>query len=156
MLCINLSGLTPFYPNCPLDGRNFGRNAEIVSGIKTILGAVALVVISGPPLQARGALADMFAQCAGRYSAEMEHAWLMGGSDAEVLGAQRGRFVTLLDATVAPTEAGTALSVRIEAKLAHASLLTLATFNTDTRRADVARATAHRHLQTCAGMLLEG
>lgn len=96
----------------------------------------------------------VFAGCAGRYSAEMEHAWLMGDSDSDVLQAQRSAFVSLLEATTPQGQERSVLSYRIDTKLAHASLLTLATFTDDEQKADVARSLAQQHLSQCRTLLL--
>ena len=92
----------------------------------------------------------VFAQCAGRYSAEMEHAWLLGRPGRQ---AQDGRqqMVALIDA-VAPHSGLSGpeiLGLRIDSKMAHAALLTRATFGRDAQ----ARRMAQRFVAGCHALL---
>lgn len=96
-----------------------------------------------------------FAACAGRFSAELEHARLMGGGeDARHLG-RREAFVELVDATAEPDAGRALLSHRIDAKHAQARLLQAGTFQQDKRRAQYAMRTAAAHLRQCDALLLE-
>lgn len=88
-------------------------------------------------------------------SAEMEHAWLTNDPAADAYKGQRLTFLTLLDATLPAGQERAALHHRIEAKLAHASLLTIATFSDRAERADHARTRAEWHLSACTEMLLD-
>lgn len=124
--------------------------------MKTILVAGALTISGLAPVSSRDIDFRTFAGCAARYSAEMEHAWLMSHPTAEELQDRRLQFLALLDATVPADQARNVMNYRIETKLAHASLLTLATFNDDERRAHSARVVAERHLSTCRALLLGG
>ena len=100
-------------------------------------------------------LYSTFASCAGRLSAEMEHAWLMSDPHADELEYRRGQLIELLEAVVPNDHQGRALSLRIYAKQAHAKLLTQASFSTDADRAEWARDRATFELHYCASFLLE-
>lgn len=122
---------------------------------KQIAAAAGLLLLLGNPLAARADLAQVFSECVGRFSAEREHAWLMGRTDAEDFDAQRLTFLSLLNATLARDAAEKSLSYRIEVKMAHAALLTLATFGSDTDHAEQARTLAAAHLTGCQRLLLD-
>ncbi len=107
------------------------------------------------PTLASPDLVQTFAGCAGRMSAQMEHAWLVNDPAAPDYEGQRLTFLTLLDATLAQGQERDALHHRIESKLAHASLLTIATFSDRPDRAKQARMRAKWHLMSCTEMLLD-
>lgn len=113
-------------------------------------------MISAGSLHAENDLVKSFASCTGRYSAEMEHAWLISDPRADEFEARRLSFVALLDATVTPDTARQTLHYRINAKHAHAGLLQVARFNLDTSRANAARSAAARLLSQCDYLLLGG
>ena len=100
-------------------------------------------------------LAQMFAGCAGRMSAQMEHAWLTNDPAADAYEGQRLTFIALLDATVPKGQERAALHHRIDAKLAHASLLTIASFSDRPDRAAHARMRAEWHMTACTELLLD-
>ena len=106
------------------------------------------------PAFAQGDLAYTFAECAGRFSAEMEHAWLMNDPDADTFERDRASFVVLTTASMAPDQGRDVLGHRIEVKLAHAALLQQATFSPVPVRARAAGDTARRHLTACRALLL--
>jgi len=103
-------------------------------------------------------LLKSFSACAGRYSAEMERHWLHGrpGTEAE---ARRAQFVTLIEALfpsaidggLAPHQA---LSWRIDAKMAQATLLQSAEFATDPAMRTPAAHLAARYITACRQLLL--
>ena len=126
-----------------------------MSRIKTIICAASFGLFWTGPLQAQSGLSQVFAECVGRFSAEREHAWLVGAQDADILDAQRETFLALLDASHHKTHPNPILSYRIEVKVAHASLLTLATFGSDIRRAKRAKQLAAHYLNTCQNLLLD-
>lgn len=136
--------------------RYFDVKAEIMGKIKTIVSSLGLILISSTSPLAETNLGFVFAECAGRFSAEREHAWLTGNPEADYYEARRSAFVALLDATQSSATARRSLSHRIDAKMAHASLLTLATFGSDTDRAARAKRLAARHIGTCQSLLLDG
>ena len=127
-----------------------------MSRLKTISFGLALTIV---PVGAAEALDDLtreFAYCAGRYSAEMEHAWLLSDPAADVSEGKRAAFVELLDA-VAPVGSGrSVLNYRISAKVAHAALLSRASFAEDSEIQENARIQARRHLGACDRFLLQG
>jgi hypothetical protein len=123
------------------------------------VGLVAFLIATGTAAQSdpqRTPLAQVFAECVGRYSAEREHAWLIGGSDARAMETQRMAFTSLLEATQSPQDSRAMLSYRIEVKMAHASLLTRATFGTDAESARHAERLARMHIASCQDLLLGG
>ena len=100
-------------------------------------------------------LYSTFASCTGRMSAEMEHAWLMHDPHAEEHEFRRAQFVDLLDAVVPDHLKRRALVLRIDAKHAHARLLTQATFSDDTVLAKWASKRAKAEILLCASLLLD-
>ena len=144
------------FPKRLLDRRFFEANAEFMGCLKTFIGCLAVVALTAGPLRAQDAPTRTFAECAGRFSAEMEHAWLTGDAAAAHFETQRATFVALLDASVPDTDRSRSLSYRIEAKVAHASLLSVATFGTKSTRAERARQLAVRHINRCQTLLLGG
>ncbi len=116
----------------------------------------ALVVMASGIEQAAADsdIAFSFAECAGRFSAEMEHAWLLNDPAANAFEQDRASFVSLTDASLAPGQGRAILSHRIEVKLAHAALLQQSSFGTRPDRATMARRVADQHLSTCRTLLL--
>mgnify|MGYP005756888271 FL=1 len=90
-----------------------------------------------------------FAQCAGRLSALMEHQWLTDPPASDRTEVLRARMLDLVEAASAPAEAPLALSLRIEAKHAHAALLRAASFGSN----KAARRQALRLERDCAAIL---
>lgn len=107
------------------------------------------------PVQASEPLGQTFAVCAGRYSAEMEHAWLMHDRDTAEVTHRRQQFVDLVAAFVAPEDRRESLAYRINAKLAHARLLTQATFSQDEGQSVWAKKRARFQIAMCASYLLD-
>lgn len=133
-----------------------------MGGLKTLLSlslvalCAALPALAIPESPRERAL--LFAACAGRYSASMEHAWLMG-DDGGRAALQRGQFLDLLEAqqpqAMAQGLSGPALlDARITAKFAQARLLQLASFHTDAAQKRRASAEARRAMAPCAALLL--
>lgn len=126
-----------------------------MGGMKTsavILGVVATGVCATP---ATSDLSRDFAGCVGRYSAMLEHAWLMQAPEAEEYERLRGAFLSLLDA-VGNTSSPDALNHRIEAKVAQATLLQQASFGTDAARSEWAQERSEEFLASCRYLLLDG
>lgn len=124
-------------------------------GEKKTISAIAAVLCAGmfgPP--AAASTMETFAACTGRLSAELEHAWLMGEEGEASLAAQRSAFIEILSAITPPDESRRALSVRIDAKQAHAVILTRATFADDPSQIQWATAQARLHLRACTDLLL--
>lgn len=134
-----------------------------MSALRTIPVALAAILVAASPgnalplSAAERALA--FAACAGRYSAEVEHRWLLRPAESDAVEARRDAFLVLLDA-VSPdaTDAGVQpqllMATRIEEKAVQAALLQRAAFHTDPLAADTARAAAERRTAACGAWLL--
>lgn len=75
---------------------------------------------------------------------------------ADALENQRQRFVSLIDAIMPPDRAREALVRRVEIKLAHAAMLSAASFGTNLRLSELARLQAERQVHSCQTMLLDG
>lgn len=79
----------------------------------------------------------LFADCAGRYSATVEHLWLTDGAAADRAAIRRDAFSDLMAAT--DPGGPWALHRRIEAKAAQRALWERATFARDPRAERAAR-----------------
>lgn len=124
-----------------------------MSKIKTPYWGLIVVALLTPPAAAQP-LYETFAVCTGRFSAEMEHAWLMG-AEADTAQDRRAVFLSLLDAATPQDQRRHALSVRIDAKLAHAQILTQATFGQGNVRAVWALRRAKIGRDACETLLLD-
>lgn len=115
------------------------------------------LALAGNPAHASGPidLPREFADCAGRYSAMLEHAWLMQLPEAEEYARLRAAFVSLLEASGGGT-AGDGLHLRIDSKVAHARLLHLSSFGRDREIAGIARRRSEAHLSRCRRLVLGG
>lgn len=129
------------------------RDDQYMSSLKTIL--MLLTLLSGGPVTATS-LPQVFAGCTGRYSAELEHAWLVQSTASELLEARRARFEDLLAAVSSEAQRKTLLDQRIRAKTAHAHILGIALFSRDPERARWARRRAAVEIGYCESFLLEG
>jgi hypothetical protein len=116
--------------------------------------AVALALFAMPVAAGQASLLGAFATCTGRFSAEMEHAWLMG-NDATYFEERRSQFSEMVGAVMHPDQGREALSLRIDAKFAHARLLNSATFADAPERRAIALRRAADELNTCTSMLLK-
>ncbi|TCK99245.1 hypothetical protein BXY66_3746 [Shimia isoporae] len=96
-----------------------------------------------------------FAGCTGRFSAEMEHSWLVADDRAEAFQSERQTFVSILEAAM-NTNHRAVLGHRIQTKHAHASLLAIASFSDDATRARTARLLANDYLEGCRSLILGG
>ncbi|MEC7299627.1 hypothetical protein [Pseudooceanicola nitratireducens] len=94
----------------------------------------------------------IFAGCAGRFSAEMEHSWLIGRDETAVRG-KRLAMIDLVDAALPPGRGPEVLARRIEAKFAQAMLLQRASFSRDAGTASRAQARARAALRQCEALL---
>ena len=128
-----------------------------MTSVLNSLRVAAVLAIAGLPADAAepsgDRLAPLFASCAGRYAAEMEHEWLVGGS-GEAEREIRDRFVTLAEAARTTSDAAMLLDLRIRAKLAQARLLLQSAFHTDRAQARRAAAMARRQTRLCEAMIL--
>lgn len=127
-----------------------------MSSLKTFALPVSFLITIAGSVHADNSLVKAFASCTGRYSAEMEHAWLVNDPKASDHELRRRGFVALLEATVTPTDVRRTLSYRVNTKHAHSLLLQVATFSSDASKAKTARDTASRLLEQCDLLLLGG
>lgn len=125
-----------------------------MGGLKTFAWAVLALHLTGPAKA--GSILETFASCTGRFSAEVSHAYLISDPSTEEIEMRRDEFVDLFDAVVKPSERARYMNLRIEAKVAHASLLTQAIFSGDREHSQWARRRARVELDYCAGLLLKG
>lgn len=114
-----------------------------------------MFLLPHPATADEDALLVTFASCTGRLSAELEHAWLMGDARGEDIAHRRQQFVDILSAIVPPTQRRDMLHLRIQAKIAHASLLSQSVFSDDAERATWALRRATAEVNYCAGFLLD-
>jgi hypothetical protein len=132
-----------------------------MSGLKTSLRLVSITLALCAPLSPARALptsADdqlqFFASCVGRMSALMEHQWMFDGPASEITESHRETLISLMSAVMPAGTGRKVLAWRIEAKLAHSTLLTRATFNENPDDARWAELTAVRHTSECSSILL--
>ncbi len=114
-----------------------------------------LLFLPMPSPAADDPLVSSFAACAGRFSAELEHAWLMNDDRIDEIAHRRAQFIDFLGAMVPDDQRRHALHLRIDAKVAHAQLLTAASFSGDADRSRWAMLRAKSEIDYCAGFLLE-
>ena len=119
----------------------------MMRGLETFLAALALGA-SGPGAAADPLLRE-FAVCAGRYSALVEHQWLVDGPASVVSAERRDAMLSLVDAVLPDDMAATAMGWRIEAKVAHRALLSRAYFGGDS----FAEKRSAQLLQGCADLI---
>ncbi|MEM6896540.1 MAG: hypothetical protein AAF576_04125, partial [Pseudomonadota bacterium] len=101
-----------------------------MNGILTKYGCLLVFLLVAGKAPALNDLEMIFADCVGRYSAEVEHARILGRNDEDAVALYRD-FDALLTATVTPERAREVYAHRVAAKMAQASLLTVATFSQD-------------------------
>ena len=83
----------------------------------------------------------------------MEHQWLLDTNASDKTRQERAAFLDLIDALM-PKDAGrTVLHWRVEAKLAHASLLTRASFGRTATEIRRARTMSARYIAQCRTLL---
>jgi hypothetical protein len=117
-------------------------------GLETFLAALAVGFVTGSPATADRLLRD-FAVCTGRYSALVEHQWLVDGPASDASAGTRDSLWALVKAVAGPGEAATAMTWRIEAKVAQKALLDRAYFAKD----QVAEKRSAQLLQGCADLI---
>jgi hypothetical protein len=117
-------------------------------GLETFLAALAVGFVTGSPATADPLLRD-FAVCTGRFSALVEHQWLVDGPASNASAGVRDNLWALVEAVAGPGEAATAMNWRIEAKVAQKALLDRAFFALDR----VAEKRSAQLLQACADLI---
>jgi hypothetical protein len=123
-------------------------NAEMARGLETFLTAMAVGFGGCGPASADPLLRE-FAVCAGRYSALVEHQWLVDGPASEASEGTRDNLLALVEAVQGPGMAATVMGWRIEAKVAQKALLMRAHFAQDA----VAESRARELLKACAALV---
>lgn len=131
-----------------LYGENMSGLRKLTLGFGIWLGTLGAAGAAEP-------LFETFAACAGRFSAELEHAWLMGTQDFTETSHRRTQFVSLVEAATPHDLRRRALEVRIDAKMAHAQVLTRATFSTQPSQQVWAAQRAAASLRHCEDLLLD-
>lgn len=116
--------------------------------------AVLVLVTSGARADTDTDLVQTFADCAGRLSAEIEHAWLVGGADRAFFEERRDATLGLLAAVTEEAQSARAMDLRVRAKHAHARLLLHARFHTDPHTARLSGRRAATRIRACMAMLL--
>ena len=124
-----------------------------MSGLKTLCLAL-LCCGSGFAARADDSFLAHVATCVGRFSAQMEHHWLFQDTPTTRIETERAHLIDILEAVTTPENASDVLSMRIEAKLAHAALLTRAVFATQGKSSALATARVDTQLQACGDILL--
>jgi hypothetical protein len=99
-------------------------------------------------------LLQQFSTCAGRFSALMEEQWMFDGPGSERTEAELHAMVTLIDASMAPSQGRQVLGWRVNAKVVQRALLHQARFSQDTRIAEMAAARAEALTAECRAMAL--
>ncbi len=123
--------------------------------LKTIATLVLCLSIFPKGADAFDNMLDTFAECAGRYSAQLEHQWLMNDPESEQTEAQRAQVLDVLYALMdGEANAARTLKRRLEAKFAHSRLLQRATFNTDAGSALWAEGRSRNEMRRCASLVL--
>lgn len=131
-----------------------------MSSLKTLL-TLFVVSATATPAAASNDLLREFASCAGRYGAQLDHAWLMNDPDFGTTATRRRVFAELVDALLPgarddglPTHQP--LAWRVDARMAHAQLLQVATFGTNPSAREPARQLASDYIRACDQLLLSG
>ncbi len=94
----------------------------------------------------------LFAVCAGRLSAQMEHQWVTDGPASEGTKRARDAMAELAEAITPPGMAAEVMSWRIAAKVAQAALLAQARHGADPQGHAAAR--AETLVAQCRGLML--
>lgn len=115
--------------------------------------AIALILACPPSARAMDLVRE-FANCTGRYSALMEHQWLMHVPGSEATQARRNMFADLLDAVRGAEDGHQVLAWRIEAKAAQAALFHTRDFGTDPALRARAATRAETHIAACDTLIL--
>lgn len=125
-----------------------------MSNLKTFF--AMLCMVSTLPVTARADQSSsirLFAECAGRLSASIEHSWLIGTDDT-ALQTQREGFSDLVEALADPTDRVQVMDWRIRAKMDHKRLLSLSVFSPEPRIARIALNQARAYQNRCGAVLL--
>ena len=130
-------------------------------GLKTFLTLVSALLptmLWGLPFSPTERL-QLFAQCAGRYSALATHEAFFDGQASEAAEERAKTFQTLVDAVMPDAisygmPARQALSWQVDEKMVHLALMQRATFEADPRRVEPARIRVDASIAQCEQLLL--
>lgn len=132
-----------------------------MNGLRTYF--ATLLLAFGSALQAADTASPsdealMLAACQARYTAVLEHAWLMQG-DTEAAAMRRDLFAAMLEAALhdAPDQHRIKrhlISFRISQKHAASGLLDTARFGTDRRRSRIALGMISQQLSACDRLVI--
>lgn len=128
-------------------------HAQIMSGLKTLAFSLILAGLTSGA-QADSGLVRHVSECVGRLSAQMEHHWMFQDASSDEVERQRAHLIDILDTLTTPETATGILAGRIDAKMAHAALLTRAVFSDDPKTGRWAAAQAERNIRLCGDILL--
>lgn len=131
------------------------RHAQIMGVLKTFGYATVVTVLAATAATPGESLLHRVTECIGRLSAQIEHNWLFPETPTDQIETQRAHLVDILDALVTPETLTHSLAARIDAKMAHAALLSQATFAQDQRTANWAQKRASQELVNCDHILLK-
>ncbi len=112
----------------PLDRQIFSIDAVFMGVLKTLFVPALLCALAAPlPAQAQGDIPEnplhFFATCAGRMSALMELQWLVDGPASDLTRARRAAVLDVVASLTPPGQEVQVMAWRVEAKAAHAALL---------------------------------
>jgi hypothetical protein len=132
-----------------------------MNGFARYIALLVVCMASAPLTAARAGSSDQamdLTACRARYTAVLEHSWLVGGN-TDAMRMRRDMFAALVDALTPDATQGTELErrllhFRVQQKHVAAQLLTTARFGTDPRRARYALSTIVRQMQACDRMLM--
>jgi hypothetical protein len=125
--------------------------------MKTLLSAFIVCGLSSSAAWSDERFLSRVTECVGRLSAEIEHQWLLTDDSSDTsdrIETVRSDFLDILQTLVTPDTASKAMSGRIDAKVAHAALLSQATFSLNARQSAWALRRAKSELDACRDMLL--
>ncbi|MEM8979282.1 MAG: hypothetical protein AAGD04_07350 [Pseudomonadota bacterium] len=134
-----------------------------MSSFKTILAALLCFVMSAQAIfalpQSPSERVQVFATCAGRYSALAEHQRFFDGEASERAEAKKEDFERLIEAILPValdwgTPGAQIISWRITAKFAQAELLHRGSFHSDAFMAKRSKEIAIKFLADCDGLAL--
>ena len=123
-------------------------------GVLKTLGLSLVLALAATSARSDIDLVQHVSTCVGRYSAQMEHHWLFEDMPTTTIERQRAHLIDILETLTTPENAHSVLSRRIDAKMAHASLLTQAVFGLNTRVNTWAKARAASQLRACSDITL--
>ncbi|WP_143152678.1 hypothetical protein [Marivita hallyeonensis] len=121
--------------------------------MKTFMTGAVLAGMWTSSATAKDDLVTHVSQCVGRMSAQIEHQWLFQDSPTDMMETQRAHLIDVLQALTTSANASKVLSGRIDAKMAHATLLTKAAFGRDERSARWAKQRALQAIQNCGDLV---